>query len=128
MKKITIETSSVAELKELFEEMFPQATPVTVTMEVKPEPPPAEKPAPKKAAKPAPPPPPEPTVEDELEAEERVSDYDTTLNRIKSMKAGAHPDIIDKVKGWRDGSGFPSLKEMTPQQLGACQDFLDTLG
>ena len=127
---ITIEAGSVAELRKIFEEMFgvpPVPREVSVPAPA-PAPPAEAKPKGKKAAAPAPEPEPPPAV-DEVPMPPPPADltYDVVLDRIKALKAGSQPDIIARVKNWRDNNKKPSLKDMDVNGWVEVMAFLDTL-
>ncbi len=52
--------------------------------------------------------------------------YDEVINRIKNMKINGYPKIAADVATWKTAGNYPSLKEMSAEQLQLVAEFLDT--
>ena len=52
--------------------------------------------------------------------------YDEVINRIKNMKINGYPKIVADVAAWKTAGSYPSLKEMSAEQLQLVVEFLDT--
>ncbi len=52
--------------------------------------------------------------------------YDEVINRIKNMKINGYPKIAADVATWKTAGNYPSLKEMSAEQLQFVAEFLDT--
>lgn len=63
---------------------------------------------------------------EEPKPEEPVLTYDDVINRIKNMKINGYSKIAADVAAWKTAGNYPSLKEMSAEQLQLVAEFLDT--